>query len=130
MKQTKLNILVSLLCLTVVVIFSYLLLTQILGRQTTQSTINQNQPSGSKLNLISKAELAIHNKATDCYIVIQNKVYDLTKYLPNHPGGSKQLEKECGKDIDMLGAMHPGGNFSSDKIQKMVESYLVGELGN
>ncbi|KAJ6238272.1 cytochrome b5 reductase 4 family member [Anaeramoeba flamelloides] len=32
------------------------------------------------------------------WMVLDNKVYDLTKYLEYHPGGIKIIEKFCGKD--------------------------------
>ena len=29
-----------------------------------------------------------HNKADDAWLVVDNKVYDMTDFAPNHPGGS------------------------------------------
>ena len=40
--------------------------------------------SGTK---ISVAELDKHAKPDDCWIVVNGKVYDLTTFAPNHPGG-------------------------------------------
>lgn len=31
--------------------------------------------------------LAQHNKETDAWISINRKVYDITTYIPKHPGG-------------------------------------------
>ncbi len=42
------------------------------------------------------AEIAQHNKADDCWIIIDGKVYDVTKFLPSHPGGSKVVLKLAG----------------------------------
>jgi len=36
---------------------------------------------------ISVAELDKHAKPDDCWIVVNGKVYDLTTFAPNHPGG-------------------------------------------
>ena len=36
---------------------------------------------------ISVAELDKHAKPDDCWIVVNGKVYDLTAFAPNHPGG-------------------------------------------
>ena len=27
-----------------------------------------------------------HNKKTDAWLIIKNKVYNVTKWIPNHPG--------------------------------------------
>lgn len=44
------------------------------------------------------AEVRTHNKATDCWAVINKKVYDLTKWVAQHPGGSGAIIRLCGTD--------------------------------
>ena len=39
----------------------------------------------------SLAEVAVHCTADDCWIVVHGKVYDVTDFLPDHPGGSHLL---------------------------------------
>jgi cytochrome b involved in lipid metabolism len=33
------------------------------------------------------ADIAQHNKESDCYVVVHGKVYDVTEFLDEHPGG-------------------------------------------
>lgn len=46
----------------------------------------------------SLEEVAKHNKPEDCWLVIENKVYDVTKFLNEHPGGKKVVLNLAGKD--------------------------------
>jgi cytochrome b involved in lipid metabolism len=50
------------------------------------------------LPFISPDELAQHNSRNDCWIAIAGLVYNLTDYLPFHPGGVDILIQNCGKD--------------------------------
>ncbi|KAI8621039.1 acyl-CoA dehydrogenase/oxidase [Chytriomyces sp. MP71] len=47
---------------------------------------------------ITLDEVARHNKADDLWIVIDSKVYDLSRFIDAHPGGSHVLLEMAGKD--------------------------------
>jgi len=55
-------------------------------------------PSDTTGTGITTAQVATHNKATDCWIIIKSDVYDLTSYIQQHPGGAGVLTNLCGKD--------------------------------
>ncbi|KAI1162762.1 acyl-CoA dehydrogenase/oxidase [Nemania serpens] len=46
----------------------------------------------------SKADVASHNKGDSLWIVVDDDVYDLTKFQDDHPGGKKILTRVAGKD--------------------------------
>ncbi|KAL1961062.1 hypothetical protein VTO42DRAFT_4950 [Malbranchea cinnamomea] len=46
----------------------------------------------------SKDAVAAHNKPNDLWVVIDEDVYDLTKFQDEHPGGKKILQRVAGKD--------------------------------
>ncbi|KAE9369914.1 acyl-CoA dehydrogenase [Stipitochalara longipes BDJ] len=46
----------------------------------------------------TQADVAAHNKPNDLYIVVDEDVYDLTKFQDEHPGGKKILTRVAGKD--------------------------------
>ena len=43
-------------------------------------------------------EVSKHNSPEDAWMVIHGKVYNVTPYLPYHPGGVSTLLKEAGGD--------------------------------
>lgn len=44
------------------------------------------------------AEVAKHNTRTDCWSVVDGKVYNLTPWISRHPGGSGVIVRMCGVD--------------------------------
>ena len=50
------------------------------------------------MRTLSKDEVAQHNKKNDCWIVVDGKVYDMTEFLDEHPGGRRLPLKYAGKD--------------------------------
>ncbi|EGR27818.1 nuclear movement protein related, putative [Ichthyophthirius multifiliis] len=50
----------------------------------------------------TKQQVAQHNNENDAWIIIQNKIYDVTGYLNYHPGGKHKLMLGVGKDGTML----------------------------
>lgn len=44
------------------------------------------------------AEVAKHNKKGDIWVVIDGQVLDVTKFLPDHPGGEKAILLYAGRD--------------------------------
>ncbi len=44
------------------------------------------------------AQVSAANTAEKCYSVVNGSVYDLTEWIPLHPGGSAKIEMMCGKD--------------------------------
>lgn len=47
---------------------------------------------------IAMAQVAQHNSRTSCWSAINGNVYDLTSWIPNHPGGEQGILQLCGTD--------------------------------
>jgi alkylation response protein AidB-like acyl-CoA dehydrogenase len=75
----------------------------------------------------STEDVSKHNTATDCWIIIDNKVYDVTKFLPSHPGGQKVILKLAGKDATKdFKLLH---NFD-DVMKKYGSQLYIGEISS
>lgn len=45
---------------------------------------------------ITVDELAKHSSASDCWVAFEGKAYDVTEFLPQHPGGVNAIARHCG----------------------------------
>ncbi|KAM5348448.1 hypothetical protein ACJ41O_008272 [Fusarium nematophilum] len=48
--------------------------------------------------VLKGGEVAEHNSAKSCWVIVHGKAYDVTEFLPEHPGGQKIILKYAGKD--------------------------------
>jgi L-lactate dehydrogenase (cytochrome) len=58
--------------------------------------------------LVSSQTVAEHASTDSCWIIVHSKVYDVTEFLGEHPGGSKIILKYAGKDAtEAYEPIHP-----------------------
>jgi cytochrome b involved in lipid metabolism len=74
----------------------------------------------------SKATVAKHNKASDCWTIVDGNVYNLTKFVAKHPGGRKRIIRMCGRDASAaFRGQHSRGSRASTVVLKR---YKIGTL--
>ncbi|XP_026725907.1 cytochrome b5 reductase 4 isoform X2 [Trichoplusia ni] len=79
---------------------------------------------GGRIRPVSPAELATHNTLNDAWLAIRGRVYNITHYLPYHPGGPEELMRGAGMDATQLfDKVHPWVNYDS-----LLAKCLVGPL--
>ncbi|XP_064538876.1 cytochrome b5 isoform X1 [Drosophila montana] len=73
---------------------------------------------------ISLAEVKKHNKSNDLWVIIEDKVYDLTKFLKEHPGGEDSLKSVAGRDgtKEFIDVGH------SQEAREIMKKFLIGNL--
>ncbi|GER50430.1 cytochrome b5 [Striga asiatica] len=69
-------------------------------------------------------EVAKHNQKEDCWLIIWGKVYDVTSFLEEHPGGDDALLAATGKDATY--AFEDVGH--SDDAQMQMKNFLIGHI--
>jgi len=76
------------------------------------------------LKIYTKEEVLEHKTIHDCWIIIKNKVYNITNYLTIHPGGKNILLQIAGKDCTdyFYNINH------SKKANKELEKYYIGDV--
>ncbi|CAK9162361.1 unnamed protein product [Ilex paraguariensis] len=81
---------------------------------------------GTHGKVFTLAEVSEHNNPKDCWLVIGGKVYDVTKFLEDHPGGDEVLLSATGKDAtdDFEDVGH------SDSARAQMDDFYVGDINS
>lgn len=66
------------------------------------------------------AEVATHKNGLSCWLILDNKVYDVTAFISKHPNDA--ILKGCGRDATQMFARHP------ESAKEMKAQFYIGEL--
>jgi acyl-CoA oxidase len=67
----------------------------------------RNQLNGNSLPNYTVEDVAKHNKDDDCWVILWDKVYDVSKFLVDHPGGKDAIMLYAGQDAtEQFDMMH------------------------
>ncbi|TVU34111.1 hypothetical protein EJB05_15939, partial [Eragrostis curvula] len=68
----------------------------------------ERKKDATTMRRVTSAEMARHCTEGDLWVAVQGKVYDVTSWLPQHPGGDLPLLSLAGQDVtDAFVAYHP-----------------------
>ncbi|KAK3867308.1 hypothetical protein Pcinc_027228 [Petrolisthes cinctipes] len=77
-----------------------------------------------ELKTYSLEEIAKHKTRDSCWLVIHDKVYNVSKFLDEHPGGEEVLLEQSGSN----GTESFEDVGHSTDAREMMKEYLIGEL--
>lgn len=68
-------------------------------------------------------EVSKHNIPSDCYLIINNNVYNVSSFIGSHPGGSKTITSRCGSEVTGIFA-----KIHSNRAWDLLKKYKIGTL--
>lgn len=78
------------------------------------------------MKTFSLGDVSSHNTEKDCWIIVHGKVYDMTPFLDEHPGGKKVVMKVAGMDASKQFDM-----FHNQAIlDKYTPKLMIGSIGD
>lgn len=102
---------------------------EIVSGQTTEEENVVETEVEMEETIITAVDVAQHAVEEDCWLIIEGKVYDVTEFIAQHPGGQVIVEG-CGQDATDLFETRPMGSGTphSDKARGIRDDYYIGEL--
>ncbi len=91
------------------------------------SLSNSTITGNSVLSKVSMSELAKHSIQSNCWVACKGKVYDITAWLPKHPGSAAAIAPYCGKAKEFEDAFT--GQHGTSQVEKLLsEGVYKGDL--
>lgn len=78
------------------------------------ATVPSGEASGG--SGITAAIVATHASRASCWTIINGNVYDLTSWIPKHPGGEQAILQLCGIDGSAKFNRKHGGDAPKEKV--------------
>ncbi|MBI5045340.1 MAG: cytochrome b5 domain-containing protein [Candidatus Levybacteria bacterium] len=100
---------------------------QVSKEVTPEPTVDISPTTSSKT--YSADDVKEHGVKTDCWMIIDGKVYDVTDFIPQHPGGAI-IAKGCGIDATTLFNERPDTQLGEhpQSARDQLEKFYIGDL--
>ena len=81
---------------------------------------------GRTLPTILSSDVASRTTADSCYVTRGTKVYDVTSFLEDHPGGGDLILEYAGKDVSDIMSDESSHTHPQSAYDMLDEDYLIG----
>lgn len=68
-------------------------------------------------------EVSSHDAPDDCWLVISKRIYNVTSYIPKHPGGRRTITTRCGTETTSIFIQ-----VHSNAAWDILKDYKIGNL--
>ena len=82
-----------------------------------------------RIHIFTASDVATHNSPSSCWISRAGKVYDVTQFLQDHPGGDDLILQHAGKDVEEV-MKNKHEHEHSEAAYEMLQEYLIGRIGS
>jgi 4-hydroxysphinganine ceramide fatty acyl 2-hydroxylase len=72
-----------------------------------------------------QAEVAAHNTAKSCYVIMGNRVFDVTDFVESHPGGGELVLEYGGRDVTKI-LKDEASHTHSEAAYEVLDDSFVG----
>lgn len=96
---------------------------------SSQTEADDAQIGGPNTQTLTAEEVARHNSANDCWIVINNNVFNVTPFINSHPGGAARIAGQCGRDATTAFDTQGGQGSHSNAAREQLANLQIGRLG-
>lgn len=81
-----------------------------------------------RVRIYTLEDLAAHKSAQSCWVTFKGKVYDVTAFVSDHPGGDDLILNNAGTDVEDI-MKDKDSHDHSESAYEMLEEYVIGRLG-
>ncbi|KAJ8087261.1 fatty acid alpha-hydroxylase [Marasmius tenuissimus] len=85
--------------------------------------------SKRSFKIFDAEDISAHKSSSSCWVSRNGRVYDITSFLPDHPGGDDIVLKYAGQDIGAAMA-DKTEHEHSDAAYEMMDDFCIGRLGS
>jgi len=99
------------------------------NKTSTTPIVQQNSNTTDTVATITSSDVAKHNTVSDCWLIVNEKVYNVTDYIYLHPADPNTIIDNCGKDATVAFDAKGGKGSHSQRAKDALNDYYVGDLG-
>ncbi|KAG0042651.1 fatty acid alpha-hydroxylase [Gryganskiella cystojenkinii] len=77
----------------------------------------------------SREEVQRHSSEDSCWVIHDDKIYDMTSFVQDHPGGEEYILDHAGQDVTLI-MKDELSHFHTEGAYEMMEEFLVGTLAS
>ena len=92
-------------------------------------TLGQDKMPSRTLPTFTQSDLELHATSKSCYVTIGSKVFDITPFLDDHPGGGDLIVQYGSKDISAI-MRDEISHSHSEAAYEVLEDHLVGFISS